>query len=85
MVDSPLKPLIGAADMMAVWKALPLSHQRLVIDTLVTVRLLPSGKGGRTFDPTKVEIRFKEQRPAEADPAAVRVTVKARARKAAAA
>jgi DNA invertase Pin-like site-specific DNA recombinase len=75
VVDSPLKPLIGAADMMKAWKALPLSHQRLVIDTLVTVRLLPSGKGGRTFDPTKVEIRFKEQRAVEAIPAVVGVTV----------
>jgi DNA invertase Pin-like site-specific DNA recombinase len=85
IVDSPLKPLIGAADIMAAWKALPLSHQRLVIDTLVTVRVMPSGKSRRTFDPTKVEILFKELRPAETDTAALtakRTPAKPRARKA---
>ena len=70
---------------MAAWESLTLSHQRLVIDTLVTVRLLPSGKARRTFDPTKVEILFKKLRAAEADPAAVaakRTPAKPRTRKA---
>jgi site-specific DNA recombinase len=48
VVDSPLTPLIGAVDMMAASKALPLSHQPFVIDSLVTVRLLASGHRGPT-------------------------------------
>jgi site-specific DNA recombinase len=58
-VDSPLAPLVGADDVAAAWAELPLSHQRLVLDTLLTVRILPSGRKGRGFDPATVEIRWK--------------------------
>ncbi|HCT76907.1 MAG TPA: hypothetical protein DGG94_11735 [Micromonosporaceae bacterium] len=66
VVDSPLKPLIGAADIEAAWEALSLSHQRLVIDTLVTVRILPTTRKGRGFDTDSIDIRFKEHRKTEA-------------------
>jgi site-specific DNA recombinase len=65
IVDSPLKPLIGAEDVQAEWEKLQLSHQRLVIDTLVNVRILPRGRGGSGFEPSTVEITWKDQsRPA---------------------
>jgi site-specific DNA recombinase len=60
-VDSPLADLIGAEDVKATWEGLSLSHKRLVIDELVTVRILPSGRVGRGFDPATVDIRWKRQ------------------------
>lgn len=65
VVDSPLKDLIGVDDIEAAWESLTLAHQRLIIDTLVTVRILPMGQRGRGFDPGSVEIRFKKQLAAE--------------------
>lgn len=65
VVDSPLKDLIGVEDIEAAWERLTLAHQRLVVDTLVTVRILPVGPRGRGFDPASVEIRFKKQLSAE--------------------
>ncbi len=63
VVDSPLRPLIDAEDIHAAWEALQLSHQRLVVQTLVTVRILPAAKkGGRGFDPAGVEITWKDQK-----------------------
>ncbi|GIH10005.1 hypothetical protein Rhe02_80720 [Rhizocola hellebori] len=63
VVESPLTPLIGAEDVQAVWDSLPLSHKRLVLAELMTVRILPSGKRGRGFDPSTVEIRWNKQMP----------------------
>ncbi|WP_327007086.1 recombinase family protein [Dactylosporangium sp. NBC_01737] len=60
VVDSPLSPLIGADDVKAVWDGLPLSHQRLVVKELMTVRILPSGRKGRGFDPSTVEITWRQ-------------------------
>lgn len=60
-VDSPLADLIGAEDVQATWEGLPLSHKRLVINELVTVRILPSGRKGRGFDPATVDIEWKRQ------------------------
>lgn len=60
-VDSPLADLIGAEDVQATWEGLSLSHKRLVIDLLVRVRILPSGRAGRGFDPATVDIRWKQQ------------------------
>ncbi|GAA0744582.1 hypothetical protein GCM10010199_72990 [Dactylosporangium roseum] len=59
VVNSPLRPLIEAEDVRAMWDGLPLSHQRLVVKELVTVRILPTGRKGRGFDPAAVEIRWK--------------------------
>jgi hypothetical protein len=67
-VDSPLTPLIGAQDIEAAWKALSLSHQRLVVDTLVSVRILPVSSRGRGFDPATVDIRFKDRTAGPAKP-----------------
>ena len=62
-VDSPLADLIGAEDVYAAWEGLSLSHKRLVVDELVTVRILPSGRKGRGFDPATVDIAWKQQKP----------------------
>ena len=64
IVDSPVKPLIGAEDIQAVWDGLPLSHQRLIIDLLVSVTILPAGRRGRGFDPATVDIRWNPLTPA---------------------
>lgn len=72
VVDSPLKDLIGVDDIEAAWKSLTLAHQRLIVDMLVTVRILPVGQRGRGFDPDSVEIRFKKQLAAEQPPATPR-------------
>ncbi|MBT8228247.1 MAG: recombinase family protein [Dactylosporangium sp.] len=65
-VDSPLASLIGADDVAAVWEGLPLSHRRLVVDALVTVRILPTTRKGRGFDPATIDLRWREQdHPAE--------------------
>lgn len=59
-MESPLTPLIDAADIENVWDELPLSHQRLVVDHLVTVRILPATRRGSGFDPASVDITWKD-------------------------
>ncbi|SCL25419.1 recombinase family protein [Micromonospora inyonensis] len=54
-----LGPLIDADDIRAAWDALDVERQRAVIDTLMTVRLHPPGRGTRTFRPETVEIEWK--------------------------
>lgn len=54
-----LGPLIDADDLRAAWDALDVDRQRAVIDTLMTVRLHPPGRGTRTFRPETVEIEWK--------------------------
>jgi site-specific DNA recombinase len=56
-----LAPLLGAVDAREVWARLDLQQQRAVIDTLMTVTILPSGRGlhRHGFDPSSVEIRWK--------------------------
>lgn len=60
IVESPLAPLIEAADIEKVWEDLPLSQQRLVIDHLVTVRIPPAARRGSGFDPASVDITWNE-------------------------
>jgi DNA invertase Pin-like site-specific DNA recombinase len=49
-----LSALVGADDVTAVWDALSVPRQRVVVAALMTVRLRPAGRGVRTFDPTSV-------------------------------
>lgn len=42
-----------------VWAGLPLADQRDVLNTLVVVRLLPSGRRGKVFDPELVEVTWR--------------------------
>lgn len=54
-----LGPLVKAGDVRAVWESLPMGHRRMVIDTLMTIRLHSPGRGVRTFRPETVEILWK--------------------------
>ncbi|WP_315070330.1 recombinase family protein [uncultured Microbacterium sp.] len=61
-VAASLPPAIPAdligADAHHVWDALSMDVKRAVLDTLVTVTILPSGSG-RSFDPTTVQVAWR--------------------------
>lgn len=54
-----LGALVGAQDVEAAYRALDTDRQRLVIDLLVTVRLMPPGRGTRIFRPETVQIEWR--------------------------
>jgi site-specific DNA recombinase len=56
--DSPLAAVAGTPDVRAAWHALSLGQQRGILDTLLTVTVLPSGKGV-PFDPSQVKIDWR--------------------------
>ncbi|NYJ19625.1 recombinase family protein [Glaciibacter psychrotolerans] len=56
--SSPLTNLAGAPDVQAAWDVLPLGAQRDVVDSLITVTILPVGSGAR-FNPESVQIDWK--------------------------
>ncbi|MCG3756692.1 recombinase family protein [Amycolatopsis sp. Poz14] len=56
---SVLGPLVGAEDVQAVWDSLVTDRQRAVIDTLMTVRIMPVGRGRSMFRPESVEVTPK--------------------------
>jgi site-specific DNA recombinase len=62
-VPSPLDGLLGANDIAAIWAELALARQRAVVDTLVTVTILPGKRGrkpgGIYFDPDSIRIDWK--------------------------
>jgi DNA invertase Pin-like site-specific DNA recombinase len=51
-----LGPLVLAGDVRAVWEALSTARQRVVIDALMIIKLMPPGQGRRTFRPETVII-----------------------------
>jgi hypothetical protein len=55
-----LADLITAEDPAAAWVALPLDRQRAVIDTLMTITVLPGRTGRLPFDPKSVKVQWKE-------------------------
>lgn len=56
--ESPLAALIDADDIWATWEALPLRSRKSVVDLLMTVTILPAGKGQR-FTPEQVQIDWR--------------------------
>lgn len=56
--DSPAASLLSAKDIKAAWELLSVNHKRAVVDELLTVTLLPAGRGAR-FDPELVQIEWK--------------------------
>lgn len=54
-----LGPLVKSRNVPAAWDALDVDRQRMVIDTLMIVRLLPPGRGTRTFRPETVGVDWK--------------------------
>lgn len=59
VVDSPLAPFLGAEDVWEVWDAQPLSQQRVIVDTLLTVTILPKISPKKAFDTNSVRIEWK--------------------------
>jgi hypothetical protein len=55
-----LGPLVTAGDARKVWDGLDVDRQRAIVDTLMTVRLLPPGRGARVFDPTTVAVDWRQ-------------------------
>jgi hypothetical protein len=47
---------VKAKDVRKVWEALSTDRQRVVIDALMIIRLMPPGQGTRTFRPETVII-----------------------------
>jgi hypothetical protein len=54
-----LGPVIRAADVKATWNGLLLARKRAIIDTLMTVRIHPPGRGVRRFDSRTVTLEPK--------------------------
>ena len=57
---NPVASVIGASDVAAAWAALPLGHKRQIIRTLMSVTVLPAGKGVR-FSPEQVQIDWHRE------------------------
>ncbi len=53
--SSTLRPFVGR-DPADVWRNMPLDKRRAVVRELMRVRVLPTGRRGATYDPTRVEI-----------------------------
>jgi site-specific DNA recombinase len=53
-----LGPLVHADDVAAAWEAMDVDRQRAVVDEVMTVRLLPPGRGVRRFRPETVDVRW---------------------------
>jgi ferredoxin-NADP reductase len=51
-----LGPLVHTDDVRAVWEALGVERQRVVIDALMIIKLMSPGRGRRTFRPETIII-----------------------------
>ncbi|MBF5081381.1 recombinase family protein [Quadrisphaera sp. INWT6] len=58
VADSPASPLVGAVDPAAVWEVLPVGARKAVVNLLMTVEIMPAGKGAR-FTPEQVRMTMK--------------------------
>jgi site-specific DNA recombinase len=56
--DSPVAQLADSVDVAAAWEALDVRARKAVIDALMTVTVLPAGRGAR-FSVEQVEIEWK--------------------------
>lgn len=56
---SVLGELLAAGDVRAVWDGLDLDRRRAVVDALLTVTLLPPGRGARRLDPETVRLDWR--------------------------
>lgn len=54
-----LAGLAGVPDAASRWSGVDLDRRRIIIDTLCVVRVLPAGRGARTFDPETVLTDWK--------------------------
>jgi site-specific DNA recombinase len=51
--------IVTADDVRAAWEGLDLDRKRAVIDTLMTIKVHPPGRGARSFDESTVEIVWR--------------------------
>ncbi|MGH3679125.1 MAG: recombinase family protein [Natronosporangium sp.] len=63
VTTDPLAEVILADDPLAEFDKAPLSSQRVYVDRLVTVTILPSAKKGRGFDPGSVSVVARQPLP----------------------
>jgi site-specific DNA recombinase len=56
--DSPATQLVGADDVAAAWEALDVRARKAAVELLMTVTILPAGKGQR-FTPQQVQIEWR--------------------------
>lgn len=56
--DSPASQLVTADDVGAVWETMGVRDRRAVVDLMMTVSILPAGKG-RPFHPEQVRIEWR--------------------------
>ena len=54
-----LGPLLAGRDVRAVWDTLDDDRRRAIIATIMTVTLMPPGRGSRTFRPETVVIEWR--------------------------
>jgi DNA invertase Pin-like site-specific DNA recombinase len=52
---------VAGPDVAARWAGLPIAVRREVVSLLCDVRIMPAGRGARTFDPATIEITWKGQ------------------------
>lgn len=50
---------VAGADAAAQWAALTMPQRREIINALVEVRIMPAGRGQRTFDEASVRITWR--------------------------
>ncbi len=55
-----LAALVTADDVDRVWRELPLTSRRAVVDTLMSVTVLPAGKGAQ-FHPEQIRVEWRTQ------------------------
>jgi site-specific DNA recombinase len=56
---SPLVTEVAGSEARERWERLPITARREVISTLMTIRIMPSTRGRRTFDPESVAIEWR--------------------------
>jgi hypothetical protein len=56
---SPLVTEVAGSEARERWEQLPITAKREVISTLMTIRIMPTTPGRRTFDPDSVAIEWK--------------------------
>jgi hypothetical protein len=59
VTDDPLADVVNSPDPVKAWNDMPTADQRVIVDRLCTVTILPSGRRGRGFDPTTVRVDAK--------------------------
>ena len=57
--EQVLRDFVGADEVRDTWEALPMDRKRAVVDTICTVTIKRTGRSGRGFDPTSVDIAWK--------------------------